>query len=1155
MQLPCLIRAVSRAAAFVISFFLFLAPAASNATVLRIMPLGDSITDGYTVSGGYRVPLCQMLIAAGYRVEFVGSVTNNNPAPYSELHHEGHSGYRIDQILSGLPAWVQSAGEPDIILLLIGTNDYGQRHDPAGAIDRLDELMAEIVALRPQARLVVANLLQRTDDRMANAAIQGTFNPGVASLVKQYAAAGRRVYFTDMCSALAASDLADGLHPNSAGYARMATNWFGVITKIVGTNTAQGTLVNFDGAAIGSVLNRVAMPPSYQPVPGLTMGYENVGIFFDGPDHTSGLSGPNHYNTYSLNGANPQVFTFSRPVAVPSFYASTYAGGDGGVSREVAIKAYADAAGRVLVTNVSVVTPPHSQGTNYVWTCCESLKATGANIMRVEVFSPGNAQVDDLMIDVATNLGPLQAIHLAMPCGYTYAGRYEQATVLGDYLYVSNVEVTAEAGVVYASSNPKAATAATAGVMAGVQEGSTIVTAYFQGCSNSLPLSVLPGALMDFNAGLMDMGVRTTVPPNYQPVPGLTITYQNVGLFSGGPDHTSGLAGGNRYNAYQFLDGQPQGFIFSRPVSVPSLWLSTYFGRGEPVVIQAYGDAQGQKLLGTVYADTETFAGAGNYRWRQCTNLNIATFNGLIRRMEISAGDGVNANLDDLNIIVNTNLGAVQRVKLILPTAVYFRGTSCQATILADYESAEESTVAPEARVLYRSSNPEVVAVSATGLVYGVGEGRATITATLEGRSGSMDVAVLRGNVVDFNTGLGDIGSYVPIPATYQPIPGVRITYGNVGLFNGGPDNTTHIPGGNRYNTYQFQGDSPQVFTFNQPVSLPSLMLATYDYVADDLVTINAFGDAAGADFLGSVFVHTAPAGGPGRYVWTQCTNLNSATFNGLIRRVEFSARGNANLDDLAVDVNTNLGALQGIRLALTLTNLSAGMMRQATVSARYQLVNDSEVTTEPGILYSSSATNVVAVDARGLVRGVAPGTAVLTAEFRGHRDSVEIHVSAGRGALVDFTLPGAANRTLLTASYQPVPGLTMSYGNVGIFNGGPDHTAGMLGGQNYSTYQFRDGDPQIFTFSRPVGLPSMWLATYWGGGDQLTINAYGDEAGANLLGTVFFGTATFAGPKNYNWWQCTNFDCAAYNGLIRRIELFDSHGNAQLDDLEIRVP
>jgi hypothetical protein len=43
---------------------------------IRVMPLGDSITDGYWMTGGYRLTLCDMLEENGLsdQVDFVGRI-------------------------------------------------------------------------------------------------------------------------------------------------------------------------------------------------------------------------------------------------------------------------------------------------------------------------------------------------------------------------------------------------------------------------------------------------------------------------------------------------------------------------------------------------------------------------------------------------------------------------------------------------------------------------------------------------------------------------------------------------------------------------------------------------------------------------------------------------------------------------------------------------------------------------------------------------------------------------------------------------------------------------------------------------------------------------------------------------------------------------
>ena len=54
--------------------------AAATPPPVRILPLGDSITYGYPVPGGYRLPLYQLLTNAGYNVDFTGTQTLAEPA-------------------------------------------------------------------------------------------------------------------------------------------------------------------------------------------------------------------------------------------------------------------------------------------------------------------------------------------------------------------------------------------------------------------------------------------------------------------------------------------------------------------------------------------------------------------------------------------------------------------------------------------------------------------------------------------------------------------------------------------------------------------------------------------------------------------------------------------------------------------------------------------------------------------------------------------------------------------------------------------------------------------------------------------------------------------------------------------------------------------
>jgi lysophospholipase L1-like esterase len=203
---------------------------------IRIMPLGDSITGGSSFdnpdgSGGYRGALYELLGSAGYNVDSIGSLTINSGL-LSEKEHEGHSGWRIDQLDSNLAGWLESYADPDVVLIHIGTNDFGQNVDTANAIDRLDGLILKTATLRPYAHIIVTNLMVRNEPQ--NTSIQRQFNPFVEDIVADHAAAGRRVTFLDMRAVVPLSDMPDQLHPGQVGYNKMANAWLGAIQAVIG---------------------------------------------------------------------------------------------------------------------------------------------------------------------------------------------------------------------------------------------------------------------------------------------------------------------------------------------------------------------------------------------------------------------------------------------------------------------------------------------------------------------------------------------------------------------------------------------------------------------------------------------------------------------------------------------------------------------------------------------------------------------------------------------------------------------------------------------------------------------------------------------------------------------------------------------------------
>jgi lysophospholipase L1-like esterase len=201
---------------------------------IRIMPLGASITKGVPIPGGYRSPLYHLLTNANYTVDYVGTQRGSTLAPLPDVDHEGHIGYRLDHIDAGFTAWADQVADPDIIVLLVGSNDFSQNQDLQNITNRLDHLISRITQNRPQARLIVCNLFLRTDYPDLNQQARTIYNPFVPAIVARHAARGEQVWSLDLQDALVAEDLtADGLHPNQIGYNKVATNIFQFMTNLI----------------------------------------------------------------------------------------------------------------------------------------------------------------------------------------------------------------------------------------------------------------------------------------------------------------------------------------------------------------------------------------------------------------------------------------------------------------------------------------------------------------------------------------------------------------------------------------------------------------------------------------------------------------------------------------------------------------------------------------------------------------------------------------------------------------------------------------------------------------------------------------------------------------------------------------------------------
>lgn len=263
---------IRKCAAAVGAAFLMLngsVPAASaeEAPQLRLMCLGDSITDGFWMQGGYRITLCSLLTENGQaeQVDFVGP---NWGGSCYDPQHAGYSGYSIDNIPQeesvsgsrvGISSFIDSlmeTHEPDLVFLQIGTNDILSLYQLETFGERLESLVDRILAALPEdgalylATLPVMDATNTlyiseyffTVDSM-DAAVESC-NAQIRAVAEKKQAEGKRLVLAEINRLLTKDDLFDGVHPSEEGYRKMGSFWYTQLSSYLANGLPQGSVTS-----------------------------------------------------------------------------------------------------------------------------------------------------------------------------------------------------------------------------------------------------------------------------------------------------------------------------------------------------------------------------------------------------------------------------------------------------------------------------------------------------------------------------------------------------------------------------------------------------------------------------------------------------------------------------------------------------------------------------------------------------------------------------------------------------------------------------------------------------------------------------------------------------------------------------------------------
>ena len=314
----------------------------SPASPIKVMSIGDSITDDCAFNGAWRAPLQLLLDAQGIAFTNVGRYSSVAAGSFTKRRHEGFCGAVVaapgvfgpvhnyasqDNYLLKIvrEALTIPINRPDLVLVLIGANDLGHGRNPYQvATNDMAHLLSLIFSNVPNANVLLAKPTTLQDASLgygAYATNVPVYNATLQGLVNQRRTSGQNVFLADMFSTVGYGSMfnSDHLHPNPAGLQAIAKEWFTRIQAItISTNQFAATLVNGGavwhysdrGQDLGAHWAQVSYDDSaWQSGPG-RLGYGDLTVA------TTVSSGPDATNKY------PTTY-FRRTFVVPPGVAIT----------------------------------------------------------------------------------------------------------------------------------------------------------------------------------------------------------------------------------------------------------------------------------------------------------------------------------------------------------------------------------------------------------------------------------------------------------------------------------------------------------------------------------------------------------------------------------------------------------------------------------------------------------------------------------------------------------------------------------------------------------------------------------------------------------------------------------------------------------------
>lgn len=203
---------------------------------LRVMPVGDALTQGSSGDHTWRYHLWSHLEESGVDFSFVGPHDDmyslegdthgdrSYAEPDFDTDHAARWGQSVDDMADGI-AEVASEHEPHYLLVMAGSEDLLSGDDPDQVLEGIGETVSTVRVALEKARFVVGELphVEGTgDDEAVNARID-RFNMGLVDLGEQLSSEDSPVVVAQVAKDYVPEyDSWDEVHPNTRGEVKIA---------------------------------------------------------------------------------------------------------------------------------------------------------------------------------------------------------------------------------------------------------------------------------------------------------------------------------------------------------------------------------------------------------------------------------------------------------------------------------------------------------------------------------------------------------------------------------------------------------------------------------------------------------------------------------------------------------------------------------------------------------------------------------------------------------------------------------------------------------------------------------------------------------------------------------------------------------------------